>query len=227
MLAFLLAQMPRLESLRYDYKQAAKIYLLDCTQLQSALRSVRGTLRELTISFEAFSSGRADARRLDEYLLNHRGTGSLGFLTHLTKLELPLAILLGWKDAAGVRLANVLPPDLVELCLRDDAIDCIEMMWWEERTIEEVRHWMALKVEGTSTPRLKRFGYRMCRLLWQQWRLEDLKTLLSICESGGVEAWYERAFSVEVDHPDTYVDYTSNCRERGYGRWDSDLVGDR
>jgi hypothetical protein len=228
-LTFLLAQMPHLESLKYGYTQDADSYPLDCTQLQSALRSVAGTLRDLTI-LTWLSSRPDDDKFSGEYLLNHRGTGSLSFLKHLTKLEIPLAILLGWKDTAGLRLAAALPANLEELCLRDDSIQCKGMMWWEERTIEEIRHWMGLKAKGISTPHVRRFGYRMCSDLWQHWDQRDLRALMHICESEELECWYEGRDADDAGDDglitENFVRSKGIYRRRGYGRWDPE-VGER
>jgi hypothetical protein len=239
-LTFLLAQMPHLESLKYDYRpEKNDSDPLDCTQLQSALSSVAGTLRDLTISTSLVSSRLDDDMFPGEYLLNHRGTGSLGFLKHLTKLEISLAILLGWKDTAGLRLAVALPANLKELCLRDDDIEREKMMWWEEQTIEEVRHWMGLKAKGISTPHVRRFGYRMCSALYQQWERGDLGELMDICESEGLECWYEREdkdnnglkcwYGRQDEGNDdglrieNYMISKERYRQRGYGSWDREV----
>jgi hypothetical protein len=213
-LTSLLAQTPRLESLQYDYLSGSRdgIHLLSCTQLRDALRSIAGTLVNLTISSPHSS---------------HEGIGSLRFLENLTKLEIPLSILLGWQNEAGLRLAVALPASLKDLCLRDDNIDCKGMMWWEEQTIEEVRHWMMMRTKGISTPHVRRFGYRMCQDLASQWYGHDIKSLMKTCKLEGLECWYERAdlqgMETELD-AENYMLSTRRYCWRGYGRWNDDVA---
>lgn len=53
--------------------------------------------------------------------------------------------------------------------------------------------------------------------------------LMDICEPDGLECWDEKqnmGIISDDEDADTYVDYTSDYRQRGYDRWDRDLVGE-
>ncbi|KAF2438519.1 hypothetical protein P171DRAFT_491184 [Karstenula rhodostoma CBS 690.94] len=211
-LTFLLAQTPYLESLTYDFHRNGTM-LFDCVQLRCALHSVAATLRSLTISYEVFATEAYEYTDMSEYLVNHQGLGSLHFLSHLTNLEIALPILLGWKDTAGLRLAAALPASLDTFCLRDDCMDYMNNVWWEEVTIEEVRHWMEQKstTPGSCTPHLQRFGFRMCESEGEQWNKHHHQILMDICKAAGVQWWSERQRDLDggwddVDHPERAQD---------------------
>lgn len=125
-LTFLLAELPHLEILKYDLHRNC-VLLLDCIELRHALVSVSRTLRELTISYDVLVT---EAYEVADNPMNHQGIGSLRFLSRLTRLEIALPLLLGWRDTARLRLVDALPGSLEEFCLRDDCTDYVHNMWW-------------------------------------------------------------------------------------------------
>lgn len=193
-LALILAQTPHLRSLHYNF-WCGWDEKLDCTELRNALESISHTLTELNISFEPFGTQAEAVDEISNWIIDKQGLGSLVFLSHLTKLEIALPILLRW-DGDGLGLEDVLPSSLEELCLTDDCIHYYKMIWDEERTIEEVRRWLENKAWKKCTPNLKRFGLRLCHATIEEWDLQSRNTLMDICRREGLDSWYEKL------HPD-------------------------
>jgi hypothetical protein len=190
-LSFILAQTPRLKSLRYNIwvplgSQHGAI------ELRDALYSVSQTLEELVISSDAMSSEEEDATidwnsRRDE----GEGLGSLVPLSHLTKLEISLPLLLNWTADSDLSLKDVLPSGLEELCFRDDCVGW-SMEWNEERTVEEVQRWVENKAWKKCTPVMRRVGLRLCDSTGQEWAPKWRKKLINICEKEDLEFWFEK-----------------------------------
>ena len=197
-LAFILAQTPHLENLRYNY--CCNDGMLDCTGLRSALDFVSGTLTELIIAFEIYEYESCEEehvpsswRKDDRWNIGVEGPGSLAPLSRLTTLEIALGVLLGRKrDDVGLGLEDVLPSGLEEICVRDDCMRDWGMRWEDEETIEEVGRWLKSKSRKTCTPSIKRLGVRVCETGYEQWGEQWQNSLEQICEAEDVKFWFER-----------------------------------
>jgi hypothetical protein len=204
-LSIILAQTPHLQSLHYEYwpwLEAWPEERLDCTEVRRALESLSHTLTELTISLNPFSSRADEVEEGVVWIEGGRGIGSLGFLSRLTKLEIALPLLLSWEGDTGLGLKDVLPPNLEDMCIRDDCISHTGNVFCEERTIKEVQCWIGSKVWRKCTPNLKRVGLRLCTSTGDDWSKESRKTIMDICEQEGLEFWF-----VKLD-PDQEYDAT-------------------
>jgi hypothetical protein len=214
-LTFLLAQLPQLESLNYDLHRNCML-LLDCIELRHALVSVSRTLRELTISYDVLVT---EAYEVADNFVNYQRIGSLRFLSRLTKLEITLPLLLGWRDTAGLRLVDALPGGLEDFCMRDDCTDYVHNMWQGEITIEEVRHWMEQRSKRNCTPNLKKFGFRVNNLESEQWTNLHHRMLRDICLAEGLQFWSTRQLHAEGwdlrDHSER-----TQCRIMGVGGYE-------
>ncbi|KAJ4299693.1 hypothetical protein N0V90_004939 [Kalmusia sp. IMI 367209] len=147
---------------------------------------------QLIITFEPFTLEALDHDEVVPYTTANQGLGSLVSLSHLTKLEVALPILLGWRGDAGLGLEDVLPSSLEELCLRDDSIYFEEMIWDGETTIKAVRRWLENEVWKKCTPNLKRIVLKLVRSMEKEWVGESRNALMDICVREGLKFWSEK-----------------------------------
>jgi hypothetical protein len=134
-------------------------------------------------------------------------------MCHLTKLEISLPILLGWKEDTGLGLKDVLPSSLEDFCITDDFVGYYDMIWNEEKTADKVRRWLGNKAWKKSTPNMKRVGLRLWNSKGEEWGLKWREIVMNICETEGLECWYER------QHGEQELDIsTGRCEEVEYPR---------
>ena len=153
----LLANAPRLERLEYflvedtddlaqdeEYEAA---HTDEWPAFSGALLAVAESLKSLKISIDeaATSDYPPDTMDIDwmEGISARRGSiGSLRGLRNLTKLEIPMYLLLG-RYPHIVKLGDVLPPSLRKLCLRDDHVYGVDLDNCDpERVIELIRNYL-------------------------------------------------------------------------------------
>jgi hypothetical protein len=192
-LSFILAQTPHLQSLHCEYcpwLEAGSEERLECSEVRRALEPLSHTLTELTISLNPFSSRADEVEEGVVWIKGGRGIGSLTFLSHLTKLEISLPVLLSWEGDTGLKLKDVLPSSLEDICIRDDCISHTGNVFDEERMIEEVQGWIGSRAWRKHTPNLKCVGLRLCASTGDDWSKESRKVIMDICEQEELEFWF-------------------------------------
>ena len=142
-LGYILAVTPRLEVLEYNFVQDLDDLWYDrnyeCGHhdewglLSTVLRKVSSTLECLTVSvsfhyLEDYKEPDVEQDWVGEVWKRRGKMGPLRAFTKLWRLEIPTAVLLGYqRDTNPGQLFASLPPNIEELCLRDDLIN----MWFE------------------------------------------------------------------------------------------------
>jgi hypothetical protein len=142
----LLRAAPNLEVLQYDFVQDIDLISYpNCpisrwNKLNEVLKPLRQTLKTLRMSIDWYRSGIVNAEShwiWPEDSWSRRGAiGPLTDFNQLETLELPVHVLLGWDSERAPKLADVLPPNLRELCLRDDGVEW-QSYGWMSRKVEE------------------------------------------------------------------------------------------
>jgi hypothetical protein len=187
-LAFIIKQTPHLRSLIYDHCTKERV---DCMELRHALKFVSHTLTELVIAISSYGC-RSRVGERSSWTEGAQGIGSLAFLSHLTKLEIALPILLNWRGDGGMKLKDVLPYTLEDFCIRDDFVDSDGNAFDEFQTVEEIQNWIGSKVWQRCTPNLKRVGLRLDQSVDLHWLKEPRNKIRNICEMEMLDFWFAK-----------------------------------
>lgn len=156
--------------------------IIDLTQIASALSTVQGTLRNLTIT-AACDTGWAEPEfpRLSI-------TGSLAALRDfktLRKLSVPLPLLLGFYPDPSRRLEHLLPQGLEHLTISDDLRLHEEYLWDDHALLRVVESW--LQNRKIYAPKLQKLGL-LLRETDDEWGPTERAELRSVCARVQVEA---------------------------------------
>ncbi|RYP12363.1 hypothetical protein DL767_011327 [Monosporascus sp. MG133] len=197
----LLANAPRLDRFEYflveNTDELAADEKYECLHTNSwkafstALLAVAGSLKTLIISIdEAFTSDYPPETMDVDWMFGisaRRGCiGSLQSLRCLTKLEIPMYILLG-RDPHITKLRDVLPPSLRKLYLRDDHVYEVDLDNCEpERVIGLLRDYLLGHEHGNmaESPLLEKLRIKLRRGSWAS--DDDLWALMEMSEEAGV-----------------------------------------
>ncbi|KAI9697875.1 MAG: hypothetical protein M1820_007662 [Bogoriella megaspora] len=183
MLESLLIATPKLEKLEYDW-WCEWPQNLHGDDLMRALWHVRKTLVMLKVVFTPFDK--------EPIILQERGEewlseplGSLRGFLKLRYLEISLVVLLGYYDTTAARLSDVLPPNLLAVCFRDDLWGFSYWPWEEEQSLLKFEEFLQ---DGwrNSTPKLQRLNLRIdtCD---SDWGPAGRKTLIKACKKQGLK----------------------------------------
>ncbi|KAF2182855.1 hypothetical protein K469DRAFT_221841 [Zopfia rhizophila CBS 207.26] len=181
----LLAATPNLRCLHYEYECLFNRFgpgalLLDISGLNNALSRVRSTLEECTISLGLASGSASSKEILQQGLQLPPIQGTLTVLKEmkkLTKVEVPMILILGWFSDFAARLEEVLPTGIEELMLRDDFVNFCP--WAVGLNCNKKIRLVGEFIEARSVhaPRLNTFKIRLRRSRKEDWlfvAVEDL-----------------------------------------------------
>lgn len=221
----LLEGMPNLENFAYGFVQQVDqlhgdedTHTFEWNMLWEALLTLRSSLKTLLISTEShvISDYKPDDWDDEWYSGVWRRRGSLGSMrafTSLHRLEAPIHVLVGYDPNRARKLVDLLPPNLTDLCVRDDLVDEWTYRWtpWEQGvvgaklgesfkdTVDVTRVLDQLEdvfADRANVPRLRRFVYN-CH--WKrQWPNDRFHDLERVCRAVGVAA------SMTVNHQDGF-----------------------
>src|SRR4029077_12354599 len=92
---------------------------------------VCSTLEEFELRVQVFTNPTI-SEAFNELPLVKSQLGPLRKLSHLRKLEVPIAVLLGWSPEQGQLLAEILPASLMHLCVAEELYSHGSYAWTEE-----------------------------------------------------------------------------------------------
>ncbi|PWY96648.1 hypothetical protein BO94DRAFT_619740 [Aspergillus sclerotioniger CBS 115572] len=155
--------------------------------VRDGLMMLIGQLEHLSIDFHYPSRFDGDYGTADEW--QKRFDHLHAFLKSFTKLktlELPIEMLLGFKDLSQQNMSGLLPKSLEKLALRDDlmalvpeSFDSTEFGEWKENSMFEcVQRFLKLPDQALQVPHLKQIVIRLGKgygpLLFQHFEIELL-----------------------------------------------------
>ncbi|RBQ73859.1 hypothetical protein FVER14953_10147 [Fusarium verticillioides] len=127
----MLVQTPKLKNMFYACYLPAFECDFDVDELRRGLEHVRHSLTKLTLNLTIMQRGLIDFSDR-EWLLTRGRIDNLREFLSLTNLEIPLAFLHGHKPSDNWQpLADLLPPNLTSLALRDD-------LWNDHTTFQDI-----------------------------------------------------------------------------------------
>ncbi|KAI9879070.1 MAG: hypothetical protein M1830_009711, partial [Pleopsidium flavum] len=180
----LLSVTPHLKTLEYNFwcevePAIHKSQYLTCDKLSRALEHIRATIEHLVISVCFFSGV------IWEVVPPCGIKGDIGSLRRfeaLHSLEVPLVVLLGWSSSSTIRLADILPKNMRQLCIRDDLTYFWNWEWTERACLDRM---LAYLVDWrTHAPNLDRIALRLESD--EELPEEPRRELGAMCERAGV-----------------------------------------
>ena len=149
----------------------------NCDVLYEALLHVKNSIESLTISIEFYTTTAIDFGNPGPWTLEGR-SGSLKDFSKLERMDVPFAVLLGWKFAEAPNLGDILPSNLRVLELNDDTYTMIENGLYVRRPLNRLIDYVKSKahyetgLDAKSADSeihpsgLQRLSLRLC---WQEW----------------------------------------------------------
>lgn len=124
---------PKLKHLTYEQEILFKAFippndLTPFTSLEGlnvALSTVQGTLEEIKLCLRLAPGSLSEKKILEDGLRFPpiQGTLKIREMKNLTKVQIPMILILGWYPDFAARLEEVLPPGIETLTLRDDFVN--------------------------------------------------------------------------------------------------------
>ncbi len=184
----LLSVTPSLRTLRYDFDCDVeppndKSCHFDGAKLSCALEHVKATIEDLAISVHFYSIVAIEVENGSEYWGIRGNLDSLRHFQILQSLEVPLIVLLGWSSSSKVRLADVLPQQIRQLCIKDDMADFCNYEWTVRAGLDRIHDY--LEDWRSHAPNLECVTLTL-RASGVRWGEKPQRELRTMCERAGV-----------------------------------------
>jgi hypothetical protein len=201
-LAKLLDVCPKLTVFEYDLRPSAddRRNRRDCARLIQALKKYEKTMQHLRICMQPYSRSTSVVWDFGEhdYQDGVVGDGLKNFRV-LETLKISVPVLLGWTVAPAPPLANVLPPNLHTLTIRDDC--------WDHKNENEGESWECNDVAYTKLfydflkhhrwrevcPKLQHINMRLDQTTDDDWGHERREKFKKMCHVKGLECRIRKA----------------------------------
>ena len=179
----LLSTTPNLQNFEFNSECDAEPHnrfqsnFFDCSELASALELVSRTLIRLKLSIDFSTTAALETENGgsfedgDAWGIKESLGQTLHSFPHLTSVDMPWAVLLGWSAEGGARLADRLPPELHALVLAHDLGYFYNYAWNDKVCIERILEYLG---DETRPARLESIGFRFSdedkvALDWNAW----------------------------------------------------------